>query len=200
MRREGIFRPRRAHRTDLDQGADRKSRRGRPLAGGGARYVARQSLRAAAQNHRRGAVVQGPGRGRPRRSVDRTARGPGRCAEAHRRRSAHRFGAGFRDAVRRLAGGQAPRAGLTASCSAGDASSGATICTSASTANSCSRGTSASWSSRPTTPRRAACAARAQRQLQGHRIRRQPVFAGGARRLGLGYPLSRGTAICGPTR
>jgi len=75
-------------------------------------YLARQFVRAAAQDHRRGAGMQGSGRRRAREPLGRASCGPGRCVEARRRRSAHRFAAGFRDPVRRSASGQASRAGL----------------------------------------------------------------------------------------
>ncbi len=87
---QGVFRHRRAHRTHLDQGANREPARRGPLAGGRARHVERQPVRPAAQDHRRGARVQGPRRGGAGRSVDAGAIRPRRFAETYRRRSAHR--------------------------------------------------------------------------------------------------------------
>ena len=76
------------------------------------RTVAGQPVRPATQDHRRGARLQGPGRGRAGRPMDPAPRGAGRHPEADRGRSAHRFAARFRHPVGRLAGGKAACAAL----------------------------------------------------------------------------------------
>ena len=169
---QGVFRHRRAHRPHLDQGADREPAGRGPLAGGRARHRAGQPVRPAAQDHRRGARVQGPGRGRARRSVDRAPCGRGRFAEADRRRSAHRLAARFRDALRRLAGGAAARRRNEATSMQVGSISAGIICRAGSTANSRSHGTSASWSSPPTIA--ASCCARRSRRTP---ITRAPLSA-----------------------
>ncbi len=75
--------------------------------------------------------VQGPGRGGARRSLAVAACRGGRLAETGGGRSAHRFGAGFRDAVGRIASGQTPCPALTRGCRR-SAYTARTICSSAS--------------------------------------------------------------------
>ena len=168
------------------------------MAGGRAQHRSGRPVCPAAQDHRRGARVQGPGPGRAGRQWIRRHAAAGRYPEADRRRSAHRFAARFRHALGRPAGGAAACAAMRVSKTLfrendADDAFGMDYLQDRIDREFPWRGTSASRSIPPTTA--LSCSAR--RSPRTPITRALPSAAAcsarRARRLGMGHALPRGT-------